>query len=101
MRLAAQAYASLARGVRHGARMYSKARRFGVGLDSTIQYAARTYAGSIRPALQAGGLDTRQADKVLSTGYNHYELMKSQTDAGIRAFDGLAKHLMGGYRYAQ
>ena len=99
MRFLAHTYNQLARGARHGSRLYHRARRFGQHMDGAIQYAAHAYAGSIRPALQAGGLDTRQADKMLSTGYNHYQLMKGQTDAGIQAFDGLAKHLAGDWRY--
>ena len=99
MRFLSQSYGHLVRSARHGTRLYHRARRIGQHLDHSIQYAAHAYASSIRPALQAGGVDTRQADKMLSTGYNHYQMMKSQTDAGIQAFDGLAKHLVGDYRY--
>ena len=78
---------------------WSRARNIGRHADHYISLAARLYGNAIRPALQAAGVDTRQADTHLKAGYSSYNLLKTQTEAGVRVADGIAAHVRGGYEY--
>ena len=87
------------RGVRHGAQAWSRARNIGRSADRYISMAAHLYGHAVQPALQAMGVDTRQADRHLKAGYDSYNLLKTQTEAGVRVADGIAAHVRGGYEY--
>ena len=86
-------------GARHGALAWSRARNIGRHADRYISMAAHLYGHAVRPGLQALGVDTRQADRHLKAGYDSYNLLKTQTDAGVRVADGIAAHVRGGYEY--
>ena len=92
-------YTSMRHGVAAGARMYHQARHIGSHLDRHVQFAARLY-GTIQPGLRQAGLDTRSVDKHLKAAYDHYGMLKEQTQAGIRVADGVAAHVRSGYAYA-
>jgi hypothetical protein len=78
---------------------WSRARNVGRHADRYISLAAQLYGHALRPALQAAGVDTRQADAHLSAGYSSYNLLKAQTEAGVRVADGIAAHVRGGFEY--
>ena len=87
------------RGARHGALAWSRARNVGRQADRYISMAAHLYGHAVRPALHAFGVDTREADVHLKAGYSSYNLLKTQTEAGVRVADGIAAHVRGGYEY--
>ncbi len=60
--------------------------------DRYISMAAHLYGHAVQPALQAMGVDTRQADRHLKAGYDSYNLLKTQTEAGGRGAGGNAGH---------
>ena len=96
----ARMYQSMRHGVAAGMRMYHQARHFGNQLDRHVQFAARLYGTAIRPGLRELGVDTQGADKHLKAAYDHYDMLKSQTQAGIRVADGVAAHVRAGYAFA-
>ena len=61
--------------------------------------AAHLYDHAVRPALQTFGVDTRQADTHLKAGCSSYNLLKAQSEAGVRVADGIAAHVRGGFEY--
>ena len=62
--------------------------------------AAHLYGHAVQPGLRALGVDTRQADRHLKAGYDSYNLLKTQVEAGVRVADGIAAHVRGGFEYA-
>ena len=44
-------------------------------------------------------VDTRQLDKTLKVGYDHYEQYAQSARDGVDVIDGMARHLRGGYSY--
>ena len=54
----------------------------------------------LQPGLRQAGVDTRSVDKHLKAAYDHYGMLKEQTQAGIRVADGVAAHVRAGYAYA-
>ena len=87
------------RGARHGALAWSRARNVGRHVDRYVSMAAHLYGHAVRPALHAFGVDTREADTHLKAGYSSYNLLKAQSEAGVRVADGIAAHVRGGYEY--
>ena len=96
--LGARVYQGMRHGVATGAHMYRQARHFGVQMDRHVQFAARLYA-TIQPGLRQAGVDTSGADRHVRAAYDHYGLLKEQTQAGIRVADGVAAHVRAGYAY--
>ena len=92
--------ARMYQGLRHGAHLWAKAKHVGRQVDHGIHVAARLYATAIQPGLRAAGVDTGAADKQLKAAYDHYGLLREQSQAGIRVADGVAAHVRSGYQYA-
>ena len=67
--------------------------------DGRVRAAAHIYGSIVQPALRMGGVDTRQADKVLKTTYDHYDMYASRARDGVEVMDGLIGRLRGGYQY--
>ena len=84
------------RAIRHGARMYKKAVHYGSMVDRGVRTAAAIYARAIQPALVDAGVDTRKADKVLKSGYDHYNMYADNIQRGINVVDNIAANLRGG-----
>ena len=61
----------------------------------------RTFTGGvIQPGLRAAGVDTREVDKHLMTGYGHYNKLRENINDGIEVIDNVAAHVRGGtYQY--
>ena len=85
--------------VRHGVQFYRAMRHHASVWDGRIQAAAHLYGSAIQPALRAAGVDTRQVDRTLKSGYDHYDLYAQNARDGIRVVDGIAANLRGGYAY--
>ena len=80
--------------------MWHTARHVGSELDRHIQTAAYLYGRAIQPGLRAAGVDTREVDKNLMTGYGHYSKLRENLNDGIQVIDGVAAHVRGGtYQY--
>ncbi len=86
------------RTVRHGVQLYGTMRHQASVWDGRIQAAAHLYGSVLQPALRMQGVDTRQLDRTLKVGYDHYEYAQSARD-GIDVIDGMARHLRSGYSY--
>ena len=86
-------------GLRHGAAIWTRAKHVEHQLDRHIDLAARLYATAIQPGLRAAGVDTGAADRSLKAAYDHYGMLREQSQAGIRVADGIAAHVRGGYHY--
>ena len=86
--------------VRHGIQLYRTMRHHASVWDGRIQAAAHIYGSVLQPALRMQGVDTRQIDRSLKVGYDHYSTMASNVRDGVDVFDGLARHLRGGYSYS-
>ena len=85
--------------VRHGVQLYRTMRHHASVWDGRIQAAAHIYS-AVSPALRMHGLDTRQLDRSLKAGYDHYESYAQNARNGIQVMDGIAAHLRGGYSYS-
>ena len=84
----------------HGMQLWHTARHVGSELDRHIQTAAYLYGRAIQPGLRAAGVDTREVDKHLITGYGHYSKLRENLNDGVQVIDGVAHHLRGGtYQY--
>ena len=83
----------------HGMRMWRTARHVGSELDRHINTAAYLYSAAIQPGLRAAGVDTRQADKHLKTGYDLYSRYAENVRDGVDVMDGIAGHLRGNFMY--
>ncbi len=91
---------AFAHNVRHqGMRMWRTARHVGSELDRHINTAAYLYGHAIQPGLHAAGIDTRQADKHLKTGYDLYNRYADNVRDGVDVLDGVAAHLRGNFSY--
>ena len=88
------------RAVRHGVQLYRTMRHHASVWDGRIQAAAHLYGNVLQPALRMQGVDTRQIDRSLKVGYDHYNTMASNVRDGIDVVDGVARHLRGGYSYS-
>ena len=84
------------RAIRHGMRMYKRAVHVGSMVDRGVRTAAAVYARAIQPALVDAGVDTRKADKVLKSGYDHYNMYADNIQRGINVVDNIAANLRGG-----
>jgi hypothetical protein len=84
------------RAVRHGMHMYNKARHYGSMVDRGVRTAAAIYARAIQPALVDAGVDVRKADKMLKSGYDHYNMYADNIQKGVDVVDNIAAHLRGG-----
>ena len=87
------------RAVRHGVQLYRTMRHHASVWDGRIQAAAHLYGSVLQPALRMHGVDTRQLDRTLKVGYDHYEQYAQSARDGIDVIDGMARHLRGGYSY--
>ena len=85
--------------VRHGVQLYRTMRHHASVWDGRIQAAAHLYGSVLQPALRMQGVDTRQLDRTLKVGYDHYNTMASNVRDGVDVVDGLARHLRGGFSY--
>ncbi len=63
-----------------------------------IQAAAHLYS-AVSPVLRMHGMDTRQLDRTLKAGYDHYESYAQNARDGVQVMDSVAAHLRGGYSY--
>ena len=84
------------RAIRHGVHMYKKAVHYGSMVDRGVRTVAAIYARAIQPALVDAGVDTRKADKVLKSGYDHYNMYADNIQRGINVVDSIAANLRGG-----
>ena len=84
------------RALRRGVRMYKKAVHYGSMVDRGVRTAAAIYARAIQPDLVDAGVDTRKADKVLKSGYDHYNMYADNIQRGINVVDNIAANLRGG-----
>ena len=80
-------------------RMWRTARHVGSELDRHINTAAYLYGAAIQPGLRAAGVDTRQADKHLKTGFDLYSRYADNVQDGVRVMDGITANLRGNYSY--
>jgi hypothetical protein len=76
--------------------MFNKARHYGSMVDRGVRTAAAIYARAIQPALVDAGVDVRKADKMLKSGYDHYNLYADNIQKGVDVVDNIAAHLRGG-----
>ena len=83
----------------HGTRLWIRARHVGSELDRHINTAAYLYAAAVQPGLRAAGVDTRQADKHLKTGYDLYSRYAENVRDGVDVMDGIAANLRGNFSY--
>ena len=79
--------------------MWTQARHVGAEFDRHINSAAYLYAHAIQPGLRVAGVDTRQADKYLSTGYDLYSRYAENVRDGVDVMDGIASNLRGNFSY--
>ena len=84
--------------VRHGIQLYRNMRHHASVWDGRIQAAAHLYS-AVSPVLRMHGLDTRQLDRTLKAGYDHYESYAQNARDGVQVMDGIAANLRGGYSY--
>ena len=84
--------------VRHGVQLYRTMRHHASVWDGRIQAAAHLYS-AVSPVLRMHGLDTRQLDRNLKAGYDHYESYAQNARDGVQVMDGIAANLRGGYSY--
>ena len=84
--------------VRHGVQLYRTMRHHASVWDGRIQAAAHLYS-AVSPVLRMHGLDTRQLDRTLKAGYDHYESYAQNARDGVQVMDGIAANLRGGYSY--
>ena len=84
--------------VRHGVQLYRSMRHHASVWDGRIQAAAHLYS-AVSPVLRMHGMDTRQLDRSLKAGYDHYEAYAQNARDGVQVMDGIAANLRGGYSY--
>ena len=87
------------RAVSHGVQLYRTMRHHASVWDGRVQAAAHLSGSVLQPALRMQGVDTRQIDKSLKVGYDHYNTMASNVRDGVDVVDGVVRHLRGGYSY--
>ena len=76
--------------------MWRTARHVGSELDRGVEQAAFLYGHAIQPVLRAAGVDTRDVDKKLMTGYGNYSKLRENLNDGVQVLDQIGAHLRGG-----